>query len=220
MKLFITLLATLFLFTACKEKPAEAADTNWQKSEHNYNIQHDNFGLELRNQYRSDYQHIEPSYTLGKKWYGMTAAVRIAEEDGAREYRPKLDHQIINWSPEDSINSDGTTSKSNTQFWVGHRIEFRNYENESTNDYWRYRAIVKVDIGLTERYSIWGQTEPRWTFGQGQVDDTKIDDIRNQAGIKINLDDNISFSPYIEVIADKDMKQESMMVATALSINF
>jgi len=48
----------------------------------------------------------------------MTAAVRIAEEDGAREYRPKLDHQIINWSPEDTINSDGTTSKSNTQFWV------------------------------------------------------------------------------------------------------
>ena len=220
MKLFITLLATLFLFTACKEKPAEAADSRGTKSEHNYNVQNGDYGLNVRTYYRSDYQHIEPSYTLGKKWYGMTAAVRIAEEGGAREYRPKLDHQIINWSPEDTINSDGTTSKSNTQFWVGHRIEFRNYENESTNDYWRYRAIVKVDIGLTERYSIWGQTEPRWTFGQGQVDDTKIDDIRNQAGIKINLDDNISFSPYIEVIADKDMKQESMMVATALSINF
>ena len=34
MKLFITLLATLFLFTACKDKEAEAASTNWQKSEH------------------------------------------------------------------------------------------------------------------------------------------------------------------------------------------
>ena len=36
MKLFITLLATLFLFTACKEKEAEATDSNWTKSEHNY----------------------------------------------------------------------------------------------------------------------------------------------------------------------------------------
>jgi hypothetical protein len=220
MKLFITLLATLFLFTACKEKPAEAASTNWKKSEHNYNIQHGNFGLELRNQMRSDYQHIEPSYNLGKKWYGITAAFRIAEEDGAREYRPKLDHQIINWSPEDVTNEDGTISKSNTQIWVGHRIEFRNYENESTNDYWRYRAMAQVDVGLTERFSVWGRIEPRWTFGQGQEDDTKIDDIRNQIGIKINLDDNISFSPYVEVIADKDMKRESTYLATALSIKF
>jgi outer membrane biogenesis lipoprotein LolB len=39
MKLFITLLAILFLFAACKDKEAEAASTNWQKSEHNYNIQ-------------------------------------------------------------------------------------------------------------------------------------------------------------------------------------
>ena len=31
MKLFITLLATLFLFTACKEKPAEAADYQLEK---------------------------------------------------------------------------------------------------------------------------------------------------------------------------------------------
>jgi len=169
---------------------------------------------------RSDYQHIEPSYKLGKKWYGITAAFRIAEEDGAREYRPKLDHQIINWSPEDTTNEDGTVSKSNTQIWVGHRIEFRNYENESTDDNWRYRLIGNVSIGLGDKLSVWGQVQPRWTFGQGQTEDTKIDDIKNQAGIRINLDENMSFSPYVEVIADKDMKQQSAMIGTALSFTF
>jgi|TARA_B100001094_G_scaffold55779_1_gene51269 hypothetical protein len=220
MKLFITLLATLFLFTACKEKPAEAADSNWTKSEHNYNVQNGDYGLNIRTYYRSDYMHVEPSYTLGKKWYGMTAAVRIAEEDGAREYRPKLTHQIINWSPGDTTNEDGTISKSNTEFWVGHRVEFRNYENESTDDYWRYRIIGKVAIGLGDKLSVWGQVQPRWTFGQGQEEDTKIEDIRNQVGIKINLDNNMTFSPYVEIIADKDMKQQSAMVGTALSFKF
>ena len=85
MKLFITLLATLFLVTACKEKEAEAADSNWTKSEHNYTIQNGNMGLDIRTYYRSDYMHVEPSYKLDKKWYDVTAAIRIAEEDGARE---------------------------------------------------------------------------------------------------------------------------------------
>jgi len=220
MKLFITLLAILFLFTACKEKPAEAADTNWQKSEHNYNIQHGDFGLELRNQMRSDYQHIEPSYNLGKKWYGITAAFRIAEEDGAREYRPKLDHQIINWSPEDVINEDGTISKSNTQIWVGHRIEFRNYEKESTNDYWRYRLIGKTSVDLNDRFGLWGKVQPRWNLGNGQENDITIDSIKNQAGVKINLENDVSFSPYIEVISSHDLKQESAMFGTSLKLSF
>ena len=96
----------------------------------------------------------------------------------------------------------------------------RNYENESTDDYWRYRLIGKVAIGLGDKLSVWGKVQPRWTFGQGQEEDTKIDDIKNQAGIKINLDDNMSFSPYVEVIADKDMKQQSAMIGTALSFTF
>ena len=220
MKLFITLLATLFLFTACKEKEAEATDSNWTKSEHNYKIQNGNKGLDIRTYYRSDYMHVEPSYKLDKKWYDVTAAVRIAEEDGAREYRPKLTHTLIKWSPEDITNEDGSVSKSNTKFSLGHRIEFRNYENESTDDYWRYRLIGKVAIGLGDKLSVWGKVQPRWTFGQGQEEDTKIDDIKNQAGIKINLDDNMSFSPYVEVIADKDMKQQSAMIGTALSFTF
>ena len=220
MKLLTIFLATLFLLTACKEKEADAANDNWQKSEHNYIIQHGNLGLNIRQQYRSDYDHIEPSYKLDKKWYDVTAAFRVAEDDGAREYRPKLTHTLIKWSPEDTINEDGSVSKSDTKFSLGHRIEFRNYENESTDDYWRYRLVGKVSIGLGDRLSVWGQIQPRWTFGQGQENDTTIDDIKNQAGIKINLDDNVSFSPYIEIMADKDMKQESAMIGTSLSLTF
>ena len=55
---------------------------------------------------------------------------------------------------------------------------------------------------------------------QATVKACKIDDIKNQAGIKINLDENMSFSPYVEIIADKDMKQQSAMIGTALSFTF
>ena len=220
MKLFITLLATLFLFTACKEKEAEATDSNWTKSEHNYKIQNGNKGLDIRTYYRSDYMHIQPSYKLDKKWYDITVAFRVAEDDGAREYRPNLTHTLIKWSPEDTTNEDGIVSKSNTQFSLGHRIAFKNYENESTDDYWRYRLIGKVAIGLGDRLSVRGQVEPRWTFGQGQENDTTIDDIKNQAGIKINLDDNVEFTPYVEIITSRDFKQQSAMIGTLLSLSF
>ena len=219
MKVFITFLITLFLITACKDKEAEAAE-NWKKSEHNYSIQNGNWGLKIRQQYRSDYDHIEPSYKLDKKWYDITAAFRVAEEDGAREYNPKLTHTLIKWSPEDTTNEDGTLSKSNTQFSLGHRIEFRNYENESTDDYWRYRLIGKVAIGLGDKLSAWGLVQPRWNFGNGQEDDTTIDDVKNQVGIKINLNDNVSFSPYIEIMTDKEFKQDSTMIGTSLSFKF
>ncbi len=220
MKLLTIFLATLFLLTACKEKEAEAANNDWKKTEHNYTIQHGNYGLDIRTYYRSDYMHIQPSYKLDKKWYDVTAAFRVAEDDGAREYRPNLTHTLIKWSPEDTTNEDGSVSKSDTKFSLGHRIAFRNYENESTDDYWRYRLIGNVSIGLGDRISVWGQVEPRWTFGQGQEDDTTIDDIKNQVGIKINLDDNVSFSPYVEVIADQDFKKESAMIGTSLSLTF
>ena len=102
---------------------------------------------------------------------------------------------------ENNQNEDGSVSKSNTKFSLGHRIEFRNYENESTDDNWRYRLIGKVAIGLGDKLSVWGKVQPRWTFGQGQEEDTKIDDIKKT---EPKLSRNIYFSKRSE---NKDLIQ-------------
>ena len=220
MKLFVIILATLFLFIGCKK--TSAADSNWTKSEHNFTVQAGDWGIDIRNQFRSDYDHIEPSYQLGNKWYGIKVAFRIAEENGAREYRPKVDHQLISWTPKDVVRDDGTVLRYKN-FWLfslGHRIEFRNYEKESTNDYWRYRLIGKTSVDLNDRFGLWGKVQPRWNLGNGQENDITIDSIKNQAGVKINLENDVSFSPYIEVISSHDLKQESAMFGTSLKLSF
>ena len=78
---------------------AEAADAkDWKKSEHNWNIKWKEFNLNVRNQYRSDYDHVEIGVKLGEPF---TLAVRASEKDGVREYRPKLTHNVFSWDGAD-----------------------------------------------------------------------------------------------------------------------
>ena len=215
--ILIGMLAMTFVGTfmiGCSEE-AEAASQDWKKSEHNWNVQWENFGLQVRNQYRSDYDHVELSVKLGEPF---KLAVRASEEDGAREYRPKLKHVVFSWDGADEEGNKGPISLS-----LGHQIEYRYYETDGSDRNWRYRAIVGGAVNIGEKASAWLKVQPRWEFGQGKEDDTKIDDVKNQVGIQINLDDNVSFSPYVEYIMDsqdKDFERKEMFVGTALTFKY
>ncbi len=134
--ILIGMLAVAFVGTVvgCKEE-AVAASTDWKKSEHNWNVEWNqsgyDVGLNVRNQYRSDYDHVE----LSVNFQSLTMAVRAAEEDGDREYRPKLTHSLINWNLlEDAEGNDGPINLS-----LGHRIEYRYYETDGKDANWRYK---------------------------------------------------------------------------------
>ena len=81
--ILIGMLAVAFVGTVvgCKEE-AVAASTDWKKSEHNWNVEWNqsgyDVGLNVRNQYRSDYDHVE----LSVNFQSLTMVVRAAEEDG------------------------------------------------------------------------------------------------------------------------------------------
>ena len=85
--ILIGMLAVAFVGTVvgCKEE-AVAASTDWKKSEHNWNVEWNqsgyDVGLNVRNQYRSDYDHVE----LSVNFQSLTMAVRAAEEDGAASW--------------------------------------------------------------------------------------------------------------------------------------
>ena len=77
--ILIGMLAVAFVGTVvgCKEE-AVAASTDWKKSEHNWNVEWNqsgyDVGLNVRNQYRSDYDHVE----LSVNFQSLTMAVRAA----------------------------------------------------------------------------------------------------------------------------------------------
>ena len=216
--ILIGMLAVAFVGTVvgCKEE-AVAASTDWKKSEHNWNVEWNqsgyDVGLNVRNQYRSDYDHVE----LSVNFQSLTMAVRAAEEDGDREYRPKLTHSLINWNLlDDAEGNDGPINLS-----LGHTIEYRYYETDGKDANWRYRGIAKVGLNVLDNVNIWAKTQPRFEFGKGKEDDFKIDDIKNQVGLSIKLGDNATFSPYVEYLMDSqdnDFERKEVMVGTALTI--
>lgn len=201
MKLLITLFASLFL-VACGTQEADA-DDNWNTSEHNYNVNGDKWGLEIRAVGNDDYDHVEGSLKLSDS---LTAAVRYAEDGETTEIRPKLTHSLLSVGP----------------VGLKHRIEYRYFEGNTTDDSWRYRIIAKMDVG-----PIWVKAEPRWTLGGDQKTDAKIDDIKYEAGYDWTLSSTETtsavFTPYIQYQTsgdEGDYAKEHMILGTRLQVKF
>jgi len=204
MKKIVALVSAVALATliGCGSKEAEAADDNWNTSEHNYNINGDKWGLEVRTIGNDDYDHVEGSLKLSDS---LTAAVRYAEDGETTEIRPKLTHSLMSLGP----------------IGLKHRIEYRYFEGVQ-DDNWRYRFILKADVG-----PIWVKAQPRWEFGAGKTGDAKIDDIKYEAGYDwtLSADENSSavFTPYIQYQTageDGDWEKEHMILGTRLSVKF
>jgi hypothetical protein len=200
-KLLITLFATMFL-VACGTEEADA-DDNWNTSEHNYNVNGDKWGLEIRAVGNDDYDHVEGSLKLTDS---LTAAVRYAEDGETTEIRPKLTHSLLSVGP----------------VGLKHRIEYRYFEGNTTDDSWRYRIIAKMDVG-----PIWVKAEPRWTLGGDQKTDAKIDDIKYEAGYDWTLSSTETtsavFTPYIQYQTsgdEGDYAKEHMILGTRLQVKF
>ena len=200
-KLLITLFATMFL-VACGTEEADA-DDNWNTSEHNYNINGDKWGLEIRAVGNDDYDHVEGSLKLTDS---LTAAVRYAEDGETTEIRPKLTHSLLSVGP----------------VGLKHRIEYRYFEGNTTDDSWRYRIIAKMDVG-----PIWVKAQPRWTLGGDQKTDAKIDDIKYEAGYDWTLSSTETtsavFTPYIQYQTsgdEGDYAKEHMILGTRLQVKF
>ena len=177
-----------------------ASDRNWQKSEHNVNIKHNKFGLNIRQYAQDDYDHIEFKYKLIKD---VEIALRLAEEGDVNEKRPKLTHKIGKFGPVS----------------LSHRLEYRTYESDLKSDYMRYRLIFGTKYKM-----FWAKVQPRWKVsGEGVDTDVKIDDIKTSVGLKLNLNKHTTFKPYIEYLVDgekNDYQKKSVMLGTSLGFKF
>ena len=195
----ITVLLTSFLMIGV----ANASDKNWKTSEHNFNIESGDWGLQVRTYGNDDYDHVEVSNKVADN---VTVALRVAEDGANTEYRPKLTHKIF---------ADGPIS-------LAHRIEYRYFEGNTTDDYWRYRGIVKLSAD-----NLWLTAQPRWTFGGDKKNDTKIDDVKWQAGydwvLSESADSKVVFTPFVEYLQNgesNDWTKQHLIAGTTLKVKF
>jgi len=136
----------------------------------------------------------------------LTAAVRYAEDGETTEIRPKLTHSLLSVGP----------------VGLKHRIEYRYFEGDATDDSWRYRIIAKMDVG-----PIWVKAQPRWELGGNNTNDMKIDDIKYEAGYDWTLSSTETtsavFTPYIQYQTsgdEGDYAKEHMILGTRLQVKF
>jgi len=192
----------LLIFFLMFSLPSFADERNWQKSEHNVNIKHNKFGLNIRQYAQDDYDHIEFKYKLVKK---VEIALRLAEEGDVKEKRPKITHKIGKVGP----------------LSLAHRLEYRMYESDVKSDYMRYRLIFGAK---SKNGFLWAKVQPRWKVGgEGVHVDGKIDDIKTAVGLSFKLNKNTTFKPYVEYLADSEInnyKKKYMMLGTALTFKF
>ena len=221
--ILIGMLAVAFIGTAISyTNEALAASSDWKKSEHNWNVDWEqsgyDVGLNVRNQYRSDYDHVELSLTLSPQFLTpFTIAARAVEEDDAREYRPSLTQSIINWDVlKDEEGNNGPINLS-----LSHKIEYRYFGTEGVDANWRYRGIIGVGLNVLDDINVWVKVQPRFEFGEGKPDEFwEIADVKNQIGFNINFSDSATFSPYVEYLMDSqdnNFERKEVMVGTALT---
>ena len=190
----------LLIFFMLFSLPVFANDRNWQKSEHNVNIKHNNFGLNIRQYAQDDYDHIQFEYNVVSS---VKLALRLAEEGEIKEKRPSITHTVGKFGP----------------IKVAHRLGYRMYESDLKSDFARYRIILGANYGM-----LWTKVQPRWKVGgEGVHVDEKIDDIKSSVGIKLNLNEHTTFKPYVEYLADgsvNDYKKKYVMLGTELTFKF
>jgi len=190
----------LLIFFMLFSLPVFADDRNWEKSEHNINIKHNNFGLNIRQYAQDDYDHIQFEYNVVKS---VKLALRLAEEGEIKEKRPSITHTVGKFGP----------------IKVAHRLGYRMYESDLKSDFARYRIILGANYGM-----LWAKVQPRWKVGgEGVHVDAKIDDIKSSVGIKLNLNEHTTFKPYVEYLADgelNDYKKKYVMLGTELTFKF
>ena len=199
MKLFASLAALMFgASLAIAEE-----DLNWNTSQHNFQLQSNDWSLEIRTVLDDDYDHMEVSKVLSN---GLIASLRYAEDGTSTEIRPKLTQKLF----------------ANDTWSLKHRMEYRYFEGAKTDDFWRYRAIIGLKSGNT-----WVKLEPRWELGGDKKNDGDIDNVKWQAGYNWSLSSNESSSivltPFVEYQtqgSEGDWKKESMILGTNLSIKF
>ena len=88
MKLFASLAALMFgASLAIAEE-----DLNWNTSQHNFQLQSNDWSLEIRTVLDDDYDHMEVSKVLSN---GLIASLRYAEDGTSTEIRPKLTQKLF-----------------------------------------------------------------------------------------------------------------------------
>jgi len=195
MKFIVSLFVVLFGMSV-----VNAADTSWQKFEHNVKLKHGDWGLEVRTYTNDDYDHYE--ITNSSIINNVELGLRVAEDADTTEYRAKATHKLFD---------AGALS-------LNHRMEYRYFEGNTTDDYWRYRLIAKAKMG-----DAWLKFQPRWKFGGDNKNDSKIDDVKYTLGYNLALSDNVVLTPFAEYVTageTGDWKKQELIGGTTLEVKF
>ena len=155
-----------------------------EETEHNYKLKN--------NDWVYTYRHREGTYhtEIGKQVGPVQVMYRYADLDGITENRIKFTHKLFQYK----------------NFKIGHRIEYRHFNNKESH--WRYRFILEAKKEIIDNVYLWGKIQPRWSF----KDNTSFD-ARDQIGLQF-VSGRFKITPFIERGATEDYRYKKVLYGT------
>ena len=182
------LLALVALFSTT----AFAGD--WDKSQHNFNMDGEHFGVQIRQEFNSTKDHIQLTVKPVKD---LSVDFRYVEDI---EKRYRISYNF----------------KSDSGLYFKPRLEYRDLD--AGGNYFRVRPIVGFNTkGDT---SFYGYFQPTYNLDKTGQSAFHFDATQTEIGVKQKLTDTVSFGPFIQYNTDNNWKKTDLFLGTNLTVKF
>jgi hypothetical protein len=192
-KFYTTLVAGLLFAT-----PTFALD---DYEEHNITVSKGNLSLTARDYDGLDKWMGEVTYKLN----GHGLGYRYQESKGDVEHRLRY------------------TGKTLLKVWnisVSPRVEWREFDKESKDDFGNIWIRVAYKQPITEQLSAYFKFQPKFAFANDKFDDGEYYTSQNQIGVDYKVTQNVTFGIFGEKNYDKDWETDSIFLGTNLAVKF
>jgi hypothetical protein len=172
---------------------------NFEKTQHNFRLRHNDYGLELREEIKSNKDHMQFSY------FGINKAeirFRYVDNLESKEFRPQISYMVID----------------NDNFFFRPRLDYRYFLGDNP-DYFSFRSTVGGRYQMNQNYRLWTEINPIWDFGQSKDNDTTLDKAQFRFGFDY-IANNLQFSPFVQYETDGKINHTDTFLGTTTTLNY
>lgn len=174
-----------------------AVADDFEKTQYNFKVRSNDYGLELREEINSNKDHVQISY-FG--FNNTEIRLRYVDNIGLKEYRPQISYVVFR----------------NENFFFRPRLDYRYFLGDSPN-YYSFRTTVGARYRLNQNYHVWSEVNPIWDLGSGKSNDAVLDKAQFRLGFDYAYKD-IQVAPFLQYETTGDLHHTDTFLGTTVTL--
>lgn len=197
MKTIITAIAIAAISIFAVEK---AMAEDWDKSQHNFKVDMNEFNFEYRAERNSTEDHIQFGYKPMSK---LNLQLRYRDNaDAEDEYRFRGTYDVY----------------EGEHLYAKQRLEYRHWQNK--DDFWRVRPIIGVQKKFSD-FKVYAETQLTYNVGKkGEKNDFKLDDGQFKVGVDYKITKDVTLGGFVQRDTDGDFNNKQTFFGTNIKYSF